>query len=433
MVFVVAIAASVTAAAQTPRRNPSPSQPAATVPGAQNATTIAAVVNDQVISVYDLQSRIRIVLLSSNLPDTPESRQRITNQVLHQLIDEKLELQEAKKKSVTASDTEVENAVKLIEKQNNMKPGQLNAFLKVQNIDRGSLIDQITASLEWGKLVRRQAAETTEISDEEVDEAVRREKEHANEPEARVAEIFLAVDTPTQEAEIRANADRLIDQMRKGARFSAVAQQFSQSATAAVGGDLGWIRPDQLAPELAKAINGLKVGELSPPVRTGAGYYVLLVLDRRTGTTGGSQETTYDVVQVVVPLPASSSDAQKRAAGGVLEGIRAASTSCADFLRLGRERAAPQLSSEGHLRASNISPQMREMIEHLSAGQTSQLILQKNGVGMIMLCGKQEGGSAPTAVTRDTVMESIVKQRYDTVARRYLTDLRRAAYVDIRM
>jgi len=433
VIFAVAIAASATASAQTPRRNPAQSQPAARAPDSQNATTIAAVVNDQVISVYDLQSRVRIVLLSSNLPDTPENRQRIVGQVLHQLIDEKLELQEAKKKSVTASDTEVENAVSLIEKQNNMKPGQLNAFLKAQNIDRGSLIDQITASLEWGKLVRRQAAETTEISDEEVDEAMRREKEHANEPEARVAEIFLAVDTPAQEAEVRANADRLIAQMRKGARFSAVAQQFSQSATAAVGGDLGWIRPDQLTPELAKAVNGMKVGELSPPIRTGAGFYVLLVLDRRTGTTGSSQETTYDVVQVVVPLPTSSSEAQKRAAAGVLEGIKAASKGCPDFLRLGKERAAPQLSSEGHLRASNISPQMRGLIDHLSPGETSQLILQKNGVGMIMLCGKQAGGSAPAAVTRESVMESIAKQRYDTVARRYLTDLRRAAYVDIRM
>ena len=431
VLFAAAIVVSASASAEAPRRNPA--QPAAPGPGSQSPTTIAAVVNDQVISLYDLLSRVRIVLLSSNLPDTPENRQHISGQVMHQLIDEKLELQEAKKKSVTASDTEVENAVRRIEQQNNMKPGQLNAFLKGKNIDRGSLVDQITASLVWGKLVRRLAAETTEISDEEIDEAMRREKEHSNEPEAQVAEIFLAVDTPAQETEVRATADRLIDQMRKGARFSAIAQQFSQSATAAVGGDLGWIRPDQLAPELSKTVNAMKVGELSPPIRTGAGFYVLLVLDRRTGTTGGSQETVYDVVQVVFPLPASPSEAQKRTAAMTLEGIRSAAKDCPDFLRLGKEKAAPQLSSEGHLRAGAISPQLREMIDHLSVGQASQLILQKNGVGIIMLCGKQQGGTSPTAVTRDSVTDSLAKQRYDTVARRYLTDLRRAAYVDIRM
>jgi len=433
VLFAVAIAAGTTASAETPHHKPAQRAAPGPAPGPEMQTQIAAVVNDQVISVYDLISRVRIVLLSSNLPDTPENRQHIANQVLHQLIDEKLELQEAKKKGVKASDSEIEAAIKLIEKQNNMQPGGLNAFLKAQNIDRGSLIDQITASIVWGKLVRRQAAETTEISDQEVDEAMRREQEHANEPEARVAEIFLAVDSPSQETEVRTTANRLIDQMRKGARFSAIAQQFSQSATAAVGGDLGWIRPDQLSPELAKAVEGMRVGELSPPIRTGAGFYILLVLDRRTGSTGSGQgDTVYDIVQVVLPLPNGPSNAQKQAAAVAIEGIKNASKNCADFLRLGKEKG-PQLSSEGHLRSSQISPQMRDLVNKLSVGQTSPPILQKNGVGMLMLCGKTTAASGSAAVTRESVMEALAKQRYDTVARRYLTDLRQAAYVDIRM
>src|SRR6185312_12250582 len=425
-----AMGAGATASAQAPHRRPA--QQAAPAPAPQSQTTIAAVVNDEVISVFDLTSRIRIVMISSNIPDTPENRQKIGKQVLKQLIDEKLELQEAKKKSVTATDAEIQTAVSLIEKQNNMRPGQLNEFLKSKGIDRGSLVDQITASIVWGKLVRRLAAATTEISDEEIDEATKRAKEHANEPEARVAEIFLAVDTPAQDAEVRATADRLIDQMHKGARFSAVAQQFSKSATAAVGGDLGWIRPDQLAPELAKAVANLKPGELSPPIRTGAGYYLMLVLDRRTGTSGSGseQDTVYDVVQVVFPLPAPASDAQKRTAVAGVEGIRNSAKTCADFLRLGKEKV-PQYSSEGHLRANQIAPELRKLIDGLSPNQASQPILQKNGVGVIMLCGKKAGGG-PTAITRNSVLESLASQRYDTVARRYLTDLRRTAYVDVR-
>lgn len=433
VLFAVAIAAGTSASAQSPHRNPAHRPAPGAPPGPEMQTQIAAVVNDQVISVYDLISRIRIVLLSSNLPDSPENRQHIRNQVLHQLIDEKLELQEAKKKGVNASDSEIEAAIHMIEKQNNMKEGGLNEFLKAQNIDRGSLIDQITASIVWGKLVRRQAAESTEISDQEVDEAMRREKEHANEPEERVAEIFLAVDTPKQEAEVRSTADRLIGEMRKGARFSAIAQQFSQSATAAVGGDLGWIRPDQLSPELAKSVAGMRVGELSQPIRTGAGFYILLVLDRRTGTTGGGQgDTVYDIVQVVVPLPETASMAQRQAAAMTIIGIKNQSKGCPDFLRLGKEKGS-QLTSEGHLRSSQISPQMRQLVDKLQVGQTSQPILQKNGVGMLMLCNKQTSSTAAAPVTRDSVMETLAKQRYDTVARRYLTDLRRAAYVDIRM
>src|SRR6202043_1406259 len=193
-------------------------------------------------------------------------------------------------------DDELNNALSQLEKQNSMQPGQLNDFLKSRGIDRGSLINQLTASIVWAKLVRRLAAQNTEITDEEVDDAIKHLKDHANDPQSRIAEIFLPVDNPNQDQEVRALAQKLIDQMKQGARFSAVAQQFSQSATAAVGGDMGWLRPEQLSPDLGKVVAQLRPGELSPPIRTGAGYYLMLVLDRRNGRSGASAE------EVVMPL-----------------------------------------------------------------------------------------------------------------------------------
>src|SRR5579863_414303 len=213
------------AAAQPPRQA-SPAQPPT---GQAPEMRIAAVVNDEIISVFDVVSRMRVVMISSNIADTPETRQKIGPQVLRSLIDEKLELQEAKRQNVTATDSEINNALAQIEKQNNMKSGQLNEFMKARGIDRGALVDQLTAGIVWAKLVRKQAAQTTEISDEEIDEALKRAKEHAGEPQSRVAEIFLAVDNPAQDGEVRALAERLTQQMHQGSRFSAIAQQFSQS------------------------------------------------------------------------------------------------------------------------------------------------------------------------------------------------------------
>jgi peptidyl-prolyl cis-trans isomerase SurA len=392
--------------------------------------SIAAVVNDEVISEYDLVSRMRMVEISSNLPDTPETRKRIEPQVLRSLVDEKLELQEAKKESVTATDAEINAALQMIEKQNNMKPGQLNAFLTAQHIDRGTLVDQLTASIEWGKLVRRLAAESTTISDEEIDDAMKRQQEHANEPESRVAEIFLAVDSPTQEGQVESLAQRLIDQMRKGARFSAIAQQFSQSATAAVGGDMGWLRSDQLPAELGKAVSSLRPGELSTPIRTSAGIYIMLVLDHRNGAASNTyQEMVYNIVQVVFPLNPKSSSAEKRAAFAEAESIRTAAKDCPDLLRMGKEKA-PQLSSEGQLRGSEIAPQMRALIDRLQINQASPPIAQRNGVGVIMLCKK--GDSKPVEANRQDVFEALARDRLEAIARRYLRDLRRKAYVDIR-
>jgi peptidyl-prolyl cis-trans isomerase SurA len=391
---------------------------------------IAAVVNDDVISVFDVASRMRLVMISSNIPDTPETRQRIGPQVLRSLIDEKLQLQEAKRQSITATDGEINNGLAQIEKQNNMKSGQLTEFIKARGIDRPALLDQLTAGIVWAKLVRRQAAQSTEISDEEIDEAVKRAKEHASEPQSRVAEIFLSVDNPAQDDEMRVLAERLTQQMRQGARFSAIAQQFSKSATAAVGGDIGWVRPDQLAAELGKAVSQLRPGELSAPIRVGGGYYLMLVVDRRTGNSGGEQEAVFDIVQVVFPLPAQPSEASRRAAISEATSVRAAAKDCPSLLKIGKEKA-PQLSSEGKLRAGSISPEMRALVTRLSIGQASEPIVQKNGVGVIMVCAKSssEGGG----VTRDDVTESLLRLRLDTVARRYLRDLRRNAFVDVRV
>lgn len=419
---------------QAPSRQAPPSSATPTDPGPE--MRIAAVVNDEVISVFDLISRLRMVLLSSNISDTPDARQKVEAQVLRSLVDERLQLQEAKKQNIVATDDEINTALAQIEKQNNMQPGQLTQFLKSRGIDRGSLINQVTASIVWTKLVRRLAAQTTEISDEDVDDAMKRLKEHAGAPQSRVAEIFLAVDNPSQDGEVRALAEKLIGQMKQGARFSAIAQQFSQSATAAVGGDIGWVRPDQLPPDLAAAVGPLKSGELSAPIRTNGGYYLLLVLDRRTGDTGGGGGETgpvYDVVQVVFPLPPNATEAMKRSAAEQANSVRAAAKNCPDMLRIGKEKA-PQLTSEGKVGGSSITPQMRDLLNKMQVNEASQPILQRNGIGVIMLCSKETQAAAKSGEpTREEVFDSLLRQKLDTVSRRYLRDLRRAAYVDVRV
>jgi peptidyl-prolyl cis-trans isomerase SurA len=413
------------AAVQAPPRA-EPGQPAGSAPEMR----IAAVVNDEIVSAFDLISRMQMVMLSSNIPDTPELRERMGRQVLRTLIDERLQMQEAKRQNVTVSDAEVDKALQQIAQQNGMSIEQLLQLLRARGIGRGALVDQVKATLIWGKLVRRQAAQTVDVSDEEIDEAVRRAQQSAKEPQTRIAEIFLAVDNPTQDEEVRRFAERLSQEMRRGARFSAVARQFSQAASAPVGGDMGWLRPDQLPAELAQAAARLGPGDLSPPIPYGGGYYLLLVLDRRLGGANASkQETIYEMVQVVFPLAPGASEAALRAAIGEVENVRTAAKDCPTLLRIGRERA-PELSSEGQIPESQISPEMRRLLEGLSIGQVSPPIVQSNGVGVIMVCGKSTSGNENT---REEIADQLIRQRLDTVARRYLRDLRRNSYVDVRV
>jgi peptidyl-prolyl cis-trans isomerase SurA len=396
-------------------------------------TRIAAVVNDEVISVADVASRLRMVMLSSNLTDSPEIRQRIGAQVLRTIVDEKLQTQEAKRQNITATDEEINKALAQIEKQNNMQPGQLEQVLKSHGIERSALVDQLTASIVWQKLVRRLVSQTNVVSDEEIDYALKRAKDTANEPQSRVAEIFLAVDNPQQEDEVRRLAERLIEQMKQGARFSAVAQQFSQSATAAVGGDIGWVRADQLSPELSKAVAQMRQGELSPPIRAAAGYYLLLVLDRRSGRSAGPEDSLVHLVQIVFPLPPQATEPMRRAAIAEAQNAKTTAKNCEELLKIGKEKGSAQLSSEGRLRVDQVTPAMRSIVLALAVGQTSPPIVQKNGVGVIMMCEKAAPSSAPTVPTRDEIGETLMRQRLETLARRYMRDLRRTAFVDVRL
>src|SRR5215471_577431 len=172
-------------APSAPGGQPAQSPPAQPPADQITETRIAAVVNDEVISVADVRSRLRMVMLSSNLADSPETRQRIAGQVLRTIVDEKLQMQEAKRQNVTATDQEINKAVGQIEKQNNMQPGQLDQVLRSRGIDRSALVDQLTASIVWAKLVRRLVSQTNVVSDEEIDYALKRAKETANEPQSR--------------------------------------------------------------------------------------------------------------------------------------------------------------------------------------------------------------------------------------------------------
>ena len=432
MLLVVSGGFSVSAVAARAPSAPAPQASEQPQAGQPPETRIAAVVNDEVISVADIRSRLRMVMLSSNLTDSPETRQRIANQVLRTIVDEKLQMQEAKRQNITATEEEINKAVAQIEKQNNMQPGQLDQALKQRGIERSALVDQLTASIVWAKLVRRLLSQTNVVSDEEIDYALKRAQETVNEPQSRVAEIFLAVDNPQQEEEVRRLAERLSDQMRQGARFSAIAQQFSQSATAAVGGDIGWVRPEQLNSELGKMVAQMRPGELSPPLRTGAGYYLLLVLDRRSGRSAGAEDTLLHLVQIVFPLPPQAPEAMRRAAITEAQNAKLTAKNCEELLKIGKEKGSAQLSSEGRLRVDQIAPGMRNIVLGLEAGRSSQPIVQKNGVGVIMVCEKV-APSAATVPTREEIAETLMRQRLDTLARRYMRDLRRTAFVDVRV
>ena len=346
------------------------------------------------------------------------------------IVDEKLQMQEAKRQNVTATDDEINKAMGQIEKQNNMQSGQLTQVLKARGIERSALVDQLTASIVWAKLVRRLVSQTNVVSDEEIDYALKRAKETANEPQSRVAEIFLAVDNPQQEDEVRRLAERLTEQMKQGARFSAVAQQFSQSATAAVGGDIGWVRAEQLGPELGKAVAQMRPGELSPPIRTGGRLLPGAGSRRRAGRAARPAKRRF------YTSCRSSSRCRRRRPSRAPRGHRRGAErrdSRQELPGAAEDRqgkGSPQLSSEGRCGRPD-APAMRNIVqalepEGLAADHAKERGRRDHGL-------RQGGARRRRPATRDEVRRNLMRQRLDTLARRYMRDLRRTAYRRVRV
>jgi peptidyl-prolyl cis-trans isomerase SurA len=413
-------------------------------PAAAQETRIAAVVNDDIVSLADLQERVHLALVSSNIEDTEQNRQRISPQVLRGLIDEKLEMQEAKRLNVKVGDNEIKEALRHIEQQNKLAEGGLDAFLAQRGIAKSTLVDQLTATLAWGKLVRRRYGQSIVVTDDEINEALAQLKQNIGQPLSRVAEIFLAVDDPRQEDEVRRAAERLIEQLRGGASFPSMAQQFSQSATAAVGGDIGWVQSGQLMPELAQAVTQMRPGQISPPIRAGAGFYILYVIDRRipgqAPAPPPSTEGSVNLVQVMFPLGQKPSAQEQERALRAAQTVAEQAKSCDDMKRIGRERA-PQTSGDlGRIRIADLPADLRQVVARLELGVPSTPLPVRGGIGVLMVCKRDTPPAPPPAPveppklpSRDEVAESLSMQKLENVARRYLRDLRRLAFVDVRV
>ena len=400
---------------------------------AQDIMRIAAVVNTEVISVYDLVARLHLIIASSNLPDSPELRQRLAPQVLRGLIDERLKLQEAKRLNIKVSDEEFKSAVADIEKRNNIPAGSFKEFLAARGIDATTIFEQIRSSIAWGKVIQQRIRPRVEITDDEVRETIDRIRNNANQPRYAVSEIFLAVDSPEQEDSVRQGAERILEQINKGANFTQIARQFSQSATAAVGGDMGWIEEGQLDTELDNALRKMQPGQIVGPIRTAGGYYILALRDKRiAGSVGANpNDVTVSIAQVFLGFPARATPAQIESQKKLATTISQTATDCKDMEKLSKEAGA---NSTGgileNVKVGSLAPPLRPSALALQVGKASEPIQAKDGMVVMMVCQRTGDTGLPNP---DEVRETLGRQRLESLANRYLRDLRRAAFLDVRV
>ncbi|MDE0780526.1 MAG: peptidylprolyl isomerase [Alphaproteobacteria bacterium] len=396
---------------------------------AQDTQRIAAVVNEEVISVFDVQQRMQILIVSSGLPNTSETQRRIGPQVLRGLIDEILQQQESRRLNVKITERDMEDAVSRIEQSNNIPSGGFEKFLQNQRIALKSALSQIRASVAWQKLLSRTIVPTIEIGEEAIDDVVTRVENNRGLTEFRVSEILLPIDNPADASDIRSLAERLVQQLRDGADFRAVAQQFSKSATAALGGDIGWLLPGELEPAINTALKALTTGDITDPLAISDGITIIKLTDQRTNTPPDSGERTVKLRQLILLVeedaPQSEVDIQLQKARDIASAVNG----CTEFAAVAEESGTPQPEVLGKFKLNDLNAQLRSIAASIPVGQASEPLRQPSGLQILMVCERQNT-SGPS---RDAIRQNLLRERVDMLSRRYLRDLRRAAFVDLRV
>ena len=424
-IFAVVLLLSLTTGpANAQRVNQLPRAAAPLPPQAMMGTGIAAVVNDNVITTSDIEQRMRLAILSSGLPDTGEVHAKLLPQILRGLIDEQLQVQEAKRLDLSVSKEEVDKALEHIAADNHIQGSMLD-FVAARGGSPEALETQIRNGLLWNKVIQRELRPKVEIGDDEVDAVIDRIRANAGKQEYLVSEIFLAVDNPKDEDQVKQVADNLVTQVKHGANFAAVAHQFSQGAGAAQGGDIGWIEQGQLAPELNKALAASAPGEVSDPIRTTNGFHILGVRDKRTVSLGDPDKATMNLMQAFHPY----TNATKQAV--IKDGLRLRGLvkSCAGLD--GALAGFPGWTSQklGDMHSNKAPDWLVEKVRNVPVGGASDVLATDKGAALLFVCSRSEGGD----IDRDAIMRSIGTDKLELQARRLLRDLRRNAYLDIRI
>lgn len=398
--------------------------------GGASMMGIAAIVNDQVISQYDLDQRVRLVLVTSGIPQTPENAQRVQAQVLRSLIDEKLEMQEAVHQKISVPEAQVVQAYNSIAARADMTPEQIDQYLAQNGISKSTLINQIKAEIAWNQVVSQQFGPLISVSDEQVDEVLRKLEAEASETQYLVAEILLSYENPQQEAEVSAGAAKLVEQIRAGAPFQAVASQFSQSPSAASGGDIGWVHASQLPSVLAEVVPNMQPGQVSDPIQTVNGFYIVQLRSRQNGFGADPMKDQFTLMHVILPLSENASPAQVAKRVAETQALAASFTNCGTFPKEAAKYQGADVAKPKTIAVGAMDPNLRKAVSDLKAGQVAQPIRSPRGMEILAVCDRvNDAGGAPS---RESIDDNLYSQQLSLMARRHLRDLRRDAVIDVR-
>lgn len=432
------LATPVTPGAAAQEAVPAPVVPA---PPAQQAAPppaqgegIVATVNDEIISTYDVRQRLLLLLLQSGVQPTAQQLPQLEREALRSIVDERLQMQELRQQEkerkiegkLVATDEQVEREMARLARQSDLTSEQLLAALSQSGIGAQTLRERLRAQISWENWIRARYGRRVQIGQEQIAATLKRISEAAAKPQYLYSEIFIDAARVGGQAEALAGAEQLVAQIQQGAPFGAVARQFSSAATAAGGGDAGWLQETEIPGPLLAAVSQMRPGQVSQPIPVTDGVYILQLREKRAGA--GS--TLVNLKQAAVRLTPEANEAEVQAAQARLVSLKNQITGCEGLEARAATVEGVIAGDLGEAELSELDTPFRDAAAGLQPGQVSDPIRTPVGLHLVAVCSKRVGGAqAPTA---EQIEDRLYGQQLTMVSRRYMRDLRNAATIESR-
>lgn len=394
-----------------------------------SVNSIVAVVNGDIVTRSEIDSRRRLLALSAGVAG--DTGTQGGDQILRLLIDERMRIQELSRRRIPVTDQDIASSVANIESRNGLPPGGVVQNLRRAGIEPRVLYDQIRAQIGWARLLRGMLGEQANISDAEVNEFLAGQRARLGEPEFLVSEIFIPVENPGQEAQVRRFVTDVIQRLRQGVPFPMVAAQFSQSQSAVQGGAMDWMTGDRFDPAVTSILKQMPEGAISNPIRVPGGFEIVLLRDKRI--SGRDMATIMSMRQVFLPFegqvnpqaPTAQQLAQLQRAQTLSDQARGCEAMDA------AARGSPRPADPGPVRLDNITPpELRDLLSSLPIGRATQPIISVDGALIFMVCSRETRNLAEA--NPQQARDILLRDRIELLSRQLQRDLRRRAQIEVR-
>ena len=387
---------------------------------AQETQAISVIVNDEVISRYDVNQRVRLILVTSGIPPTEENLKRIETQSVKALINERIQLQEASKLEVPESQEEIQLMLDRIARGNQTTSEGIIENITSQGVKVDTLISQIKSELLWNKIVRGRFGSYINISDDEINIVYDRTIESINKIQYDISEIFIGFEDEREEKESKELADKLVEQLKNDIAFEPVAQQFSQAPSSGQGGRIGWVSEGQLDQEIITGIENLLSSSISKPIKTVNGYYIIKVNGRSEEGGKNPMKNQYNLTSVTF------SKEDKDSANDFSENF----VSCKRLESLLENYNEKEINVIGDRLLQELPAELHDELLKKDAGDTLSPRLSEETIDIILICDRKD--DIGVQVNKNTIEDNIYSQKLGMMSRRHLRDLRRDAVIEYR-